>query len=179
MHKVVNDERLGKHLRNVGNLGQTELPRFDEGDFVLVARKVRSNSPKLQVVWRGPYVIAGTVHKRVYQVRRLGATSGTLEEVHVRRLRRYADRSLNVTEALVNQAHYDDDEFLVEGIIEWKPDNTHGVLLKVKWSGYNDEWDTWEPIDSLYRDVPQMIKVYMSTCPPGDSLLKQWLRDNA
>ena len=145
---------------------------------MLVAHKVRSRAPKLQVVWRGPYVIVGTVHERVYLVRRLGADSGRDERVHVRRLRRYADQYINVTEELITQAHFDDDEFVVGGIQGWKPDDEDGVRLKIKWVGYGPDWCTWEPIASLFQDIPHMVRNYVSNCQQESEVLRQWLRDN-
>ena len=93
VHKLVDDRRLDKHLQNLRAQGEIELPNFQIGDYVLVARKRRGPAPKLQVIWRGPYQVVGTVHSRVFQVRPLGATGGAVQEVHVRCMHRYADRS--------------------------------------------------------------------------------------
>ena len=179
IHKVVDDKRLEKHLKNIEGVGVDNLPRFDIGDYVLVARRVRGTAPKLQVVWKGPHVIVGTVHGRVYKVKRLGAEEETAEEVHVRRLRRYADPSLNVTERLVKQAHYDEGEFVVEEIVGWKADDDQEVQLLIKWFGYGAEWATWEPIASLYKDIPVMTRNYVARHVHESEVVKHWLRSNA
>ena len=37
------------------------------------------------------------------------------------------------------------------------------VELKVKWKGYDETESTWEPILSLRKQVPQLVKDYMQT----------------
>ena len=154
------------------------MPQFTVGDYVLVARKVRSRTPKLRVIWKGPYRVVGTVHERVYEVQRLGATEGRVEQVHVRRMRRYADRQLNVTRELVDQVHFDDEEFPVKDILGWRMTDNYGLQLKVRWLGYGPEWDSWEPIDDLARDIHVIVRQFVSEHQQESDSLQHWLRDN-
>jgi len=69
------------------------LPNFAVGDYVLVARVRRSGStPKLLMTWTGPWRVVSAEQSHVYGVQNI--VSGDVRDVHVARLRFYADRAL-------------------------------------------------------------------------------------
>ena len=72
------------------------LPNFAAGDYVLVARVRRSGStPKLLMTWTGPWRVVVAEHPHVYGVQNI--VSGEVRDVHVARLRFYADSALAIT----------------------------------------------------------------------------------
>jgi len=76
--------------------------------------------------------------------------------VHVSRLKRYADGDLNITVDVRDQVAYDEQGLCVEEILRWK-NTTAGIVLLVRWLGFSEADDTWEPLQTLYVDIPEMI----------------------
>ena len=71
------------------------MPNFEVGDYVLVARvRKLGSAPKLVTTWTGPWRVVSGGSPHVYNVQDI-VTGGT-EEVHVVRMRAYADSSLAV-----------------------------------------------------------------------------------
>jgi hypothetical protein len=91
-----------KHRRG-GKKKQPPLPNFEVGDFVLEATVADVGRGKLQVVWKGPMRITGTKGPWVIEVEDL--VTKKVSEVHVSRLRFYADKILNVTDLLCQVAY--------------------------------------------------------------------------
>ena len=176
IHKKVDSERLKKHLQNKRDQGEVQLPRLALGDFVLVARKVPSRPSKLHVVWRGPFKVVGTKNDRVYIIAALDQQQQRTEEVHVRRLRRYTERMINVTEDLQQQVNFDDESFNVDCFLGYRRvRDERDFLIQVRWIGFNEAWDTWEPIGQLKADVPQLVQRYVQDHVEETPALRRWL----
>ena len=72
------------------------LPNFDMDDYALVVPVRRSGStPKLVMTWTGPWRVASAEQPHVYGVQNI--VSGDVRDVHVARMRFYADRELSIT----------------------------------------------------------------------------------
>ena len=72
------------------------LPNFDVDDDALVGPVRRSGStPKLLMTWTGPWRVASAEQPHVYGVQNI--VSGDVRDVHVARMRFYADRELSIT----------------------------------------------------------------------------------
>ena len=177
MHKRVKEIRLRRHLQNVRAQGDVQLPKLAIGDFVLVARSVKSRNPKLNVKWVGPYVVVDTESPYIMVVQKVGGTRETRKKVHVRRIKRYADRLLNVTEELVEQLHFDQEKFPVETFVDWRRDVNHELEVRVRWRGYDAGWDTWEPLVRMLEDVPSITRRYMHEHVEEDPMFRQLLVD--
>ncbi|CAM9475825.1 unnamed protein product [Ascophyllum nodosum] len=71
------------------------MPNFEVGDYVLVARVRKVGSaPKLVTTWTGPWRVVSGGSPHVYNVQDI--VTGETKEVHVVRMRAYADSSLAV-----------------------------------------------------------------------------------
>ena len=89
--KCVREQR--ERLRGLSD--REHLPVFEVGDYVLVAQvRKRGRVPKLVQTWTGPWRVAsrGSEHVRVVE----DLVTGETKEVHVVRIRPYADSSLVV-----------------------------------------------------------------------------------
>ena len=136
------------------------MPNVAIGDYVLVAKAIRTRHHKLNVKWMGPYVVTDTVSPHVFVVQLIGGNQRTKRRVHARRLKRYSDRLLNVTQRLVNQAHFDLEEFEVETIKDIRHRNGE-YELKIGWLGYEEYWDTWEPLIQMLADIPRIVHRFL------------------
>lgn len=79
--------------RSRKNLSTGKLPRFTEGDYVLVARTEFPSGEKISLRWRGPRRILRPISDYVYLVEDL--RNGELSEVHISRLKFYRDADLD------------------------------------------------------------------------------------
>ena len=132
------------------------LPDFAVGDYVLEARVRQSGiTPKLMNTWTGRRVVSKT-GGHVYGVEDI--ITGRSREVHIARMRPYADASLNVTAELKEvfnnlKSQGELDMERIEGA-DLEADSEEDVV-KVKWVGLDEEETTWEPVSTIYADAPK------------------------
>ena len=95
LHKV-----LDKVQANRGKRPQVGyLPKFAVGEYLLAAGVRRSGStPKLLMTWTGPWRVVVAQRPHVYGVQNI--VSGEIRDVHVARMRFYADAALAITAEL-------------------------------------------------------------------------------
>ncbi|POM63007.1 hypothetical protein PHPALM_27757 [Phytophthora palmivora] len=134
---------------------------FDVNDYVLRSRVDQKHNDKLRITWIGPYqVIIGT-EEHSFRIQHLVA--GAKSDVHASRLKFYADTSFEVTEEI-------HEHMAAQGIVL-----TVGELKERRWNSAKMCYDTlvgWkdlepiedscEPLSSLYKDIPVMVKQYIA-----------------
>ena len=87
------------HHRARNSRGKT-LPHFTGGDYALVARVSRQGKLRKRMsTWTGPWRVANDDKELVYAVQHL--VTGELLDVHVARMRFYADDQLEITVELL------------------------------------------------------------------------------
>jgi hypothetical protein len=67
----------------------------------------------------------------------------------------YADSSLELTEAIKLQKSFDDESFIIEKIIDIKADH-----CLIKWLGFTDAENSWEPIQVIQEDAPKLLEAF-------------------
>jgi len=144
--------------RNAASRGR--LPNFAVGDYVPAARVRKSGlTPKLVATWTGPWRVVSAENQHVFSVQNI--ISGEVRDVHVARLRFYSDKELEVTTELkdVFQHTFTQGEFRMEALLNIgeSPDGS-GYIVRVRWSGFEEDEDTWEPLRTLLEDAPQFVK---------------------
>ena len=86
--------------------------------------------------------------------------TGRSREVHIARMRPYADASLNVTAELkeIFNNFESQGEFDMEMIdaVDLAADSEEYVV-KVKWVGLDKEETTWEPLSTIHTDAPKYV----------------------
>ena len=98
-HKQVSDKVRENRERQRRAADRGVMPNFDVGDYVLVARvRKRGVTPKLVSKWTGPWRVVTAETGHLYGVENI--VSGDIRDVHVARLRYYADRELGMTAQL-------------------------------------------------------------------------------
>lgn len=144
--------------------GRHKAVTYEVGDavFVLKESRKKGESDSIRRRWRGPYYVTAPVGKQLY---RLQDASGVAvrDPVNVGKMKRYTARDQQLaTQQQVLQAppvdESDDDEepttatdmYEVESIVEAKGRGKNRLYL-VKWKGYPESQNTWEPRDH-FRD---------------------------
>ena len=159
-HDVV--KRVREQRARVRELsGRGHLPVFEVGDYVLVARvRKLGRVPKLIQTWIGPWrvVPGGSEHVRVVE----DIVTGETKEVHVVRIRPYADSSLvvgtEVREVFEMTKHQGEFEIAVVISVGKDPARVGEYRVKIACVGPEDEEPTWEPMSTVYADAPKYLE---------------------
>ena len=155
--KRVREQR--ERVREVSGRGC--LPVFEVGDFVLLARvRKPGRVPKLVQTWTGPWrVVPGrSEHVRVVE----DIVTGETKEVHVVRMRPYADSSLvvgaEVREVFEMTKHQGEFEIADVISVGKDPARVGEYRVQIAWVGLEDEEPTWEPMPTVYADAPKYLE---------------------
>lgn len=98
--------------------------------------------------------------------------TGVETNVHASRLKYYADKDYEVTEEVREHVASQGIVLSVAELKEhrWSP-NRKGYEILVSWKGLEPIEDSWEPLSSLWKDIPIMIRAY-ATSAADNGLLK-------
>ena len=157
MVKRIREQR--ERVREV--TGRGYLPMFEVGDYVLVARvRKPGRVPKLVQTWTGPWrvVPGGSEHVRVVE----DIVTGETKEVHVVRMRPYADSSLvvgvEVREVFEMTKHQGEFKIAHAISVGKDPARVGEYRVQIAWVGLEDEEPTWEPMSTVYADAPKYLE---------------------
>jgi Integrase core domain/Chromo (CHRromatin Organisation MOdifier) domain len=160
MHKEVAataDHLREKAVRVHNQRTNMQLINFDIGDYVLVGTVQRQKLPKLVVLWQGPYRAVRFENEQVLEVEHL--LSGKRKTVHCTRIKFYHDASLGVTEELKSHLQYQDSTlFVIEQLLEFREVRGQ-VQVLVKWMGFDEGENTWEPVTTILEDAPDLLRI--------------------
>ena len=177
---VKNATRRGKHKGQ--RREHAKLPLINRGDFVLVrslrhmegGRKgsVLRHRGKAVVLWQGPLVVVKCYNHWLHRVAPMtmhqnhSPDQPAAEDVHVVRIRRFSDKSLNVTQDLVDVARADAGSTIIDEILDAKPKtgalkNWRKIRLQVSWVGFEESESTWEPIFQVFEDARKTVKQFL------------------
>ena len=97
----------------------------------------------------------------VYFVRMLGDPDDVRPvPVHWKRLRRFAGKEFLAPASLIRSAQHDRQVYHVAELLGWRV-GEDGVEVKVKWRGFELQDATWEPLQQLREDVPQLVRQFL------------------
>ena len=136
------------------------MPNFEVGDYVLVARvRKLGSAPKLVTTWTGPWRVVSGGSAHVYNVQDI-VTSET-KEVHVVRMRAYADSALAVgaeVQGLFEMMKHQGEHEIQDILNNCEdPSNAEDYKVQVARFGLDDEGPTWEPVEVMLNDVPKFL----------------------
>jgi hypothetical protein len=150
--------RARRHATNEAVRSRLQAPDFEIGDYVLQLSRDRRH--KLQMKWLGPRRVVDTVNDLVYVIEDLLTSERSV--AHATRLKFYADAAFELTADARDQIAYDERGLCVERIAGWR--NTEaGLQLRVHWLGFEPGDATWEPLLTLWEDVPDLIQEFAAT----------------
>ncbi|OWZ05895.1 LOW QUALITY PROTEIN: hypothetical protein PHMEG_00021933 [Phytophthora megakarya] len=156
MHKEAATQREKKRLYEMAR-AKGRICNFVVGDFVLWSRvDSRLQGSKLLVRWVGPFrVVEARQHSFIVQ----HLITKDKVEVHGSRLKFYCDSSLNVTaelkEHVAKQGIVLGVRASITGSTQWE--------VQVAWIGLEDVENSWEPLRSIYVDVPTKVQEYIDS----------------
>ena len=116
--------------------------------------------PKVVQTWTGPWhaVPGGPEHVRVVG----DIVTRQTKEVHVVRMRLYADLSLVVRaevrvvfEMTKHQGKFEIADVISDGKA---PARVQGYRIHIAWVGHEDKEPTWEPMPTVYADAPKYLE---------------------
>jgi transposase InsO family protein len=160
MHKAVmpvKQDLRNQRRKSRNDRLKTQQVNFDEGDFVLVATV--NPRDKLEARWKGPYRITKIVNDLVFEVEDL--LSKSKKEVHASRLRIYKDREIDVK--VKEHLQFHNRMFEVYKILDQRTNEGRKEVL-VQWRGFEAAEATWEPLESIMEDVPQLYQEFVDFC---------------
>jgi RNase H-like domain found in reverse transcriptase/Reverse transcriptase (RNA-dependent DNA polymerase)/Integrase core domain/Integrase zinc binding domain len=137
---------------------------FDVGDFVLVAKREFRGGEKLSLRWRGPYRVVATLSQFVFEVEDL--LTKIVTPVHSTRLRFYHDPSLSVTADILAHLAHQTQGYEVDALLDLRYDpEAKAFLIQVSWLGFEATDNTWEPLLTLYEDIPSAVLQFLASSP--------------
>jgi hypothetical protein len=164
MHKKVIEQKsiMRSRKRNASSNRNKRSQRvnFDLGDFVLVATVNRKD--KLEAKWKGPFRITKVLNELVYEVQNL--LTNKKKEVHAIRLSQFQDSKIDSNVKEYIQFH--NDNYEIEEIMD-KRINQGVEEVLVKWKGFEPEESTWEPLEIIKEDVPQLVESFLRGSSEG------------
>ena len=145
---------------NVHKADFTKLPtEYPVGTYVLAqypeGRMGRLPPTKFHTLWKGPMQVVNSIGSR-YTVRNL--VTGKLEDYHITALKQFTmDKEYTDPEKV---AQKDYNTFITEAVIDHRPKfrklkeiSRKSLEFLIKWEGYPDENNTWEPWRNLRRNL--------------------------
>ncbi|KAF0757346.1 hypothetical protein AaE_004292, partial [Aphanomyces astaci] len=132
-----------------------QLQKFAIGDFVLVGQVSRKGN-KLSLHWRGPSKIVRVVTDYVMETQQL-VQPYDLSLHHACRLKMYCEGGRDVTEDLADHIAFGNEGFHVAKLGDVREENGEYQAL-VYWLGLDEDKASWEPVRSLYEDIPIVFR---------------------
>ena len=127
------------------------------GDYLLLARK-RKKIIKLQFNWTGPYRAVKPLRTFIWKIESLDRQR-TLE-VHVQRLKRYSDASLNAPQRPIEEVRGKQEQYELDHFVAWQVQrDTLRVELKCRWMRFSEVWDTFEDVEYIYGNLHQYERI--------------------
>jgi hypothetical protein len=162
LHMVVDDAQQAEVSKRVNS--KLLLPIFEKGSYVLIATVVEHLPSKLKARWNGPYQIIDAVSTHVYCVQHCYLAENE-QLVHIARMKLFIGTVIPNSTTCITQSAYDSSTYTYEKFVDID-NNERGLVLLVKWLGFQDNENTWETLSSCYDHNPELVKQFIMSLPP-------------
>ena len=130
------------------------LPHFTVDDYVLVAGLTRQSKHRKPMT-TGPWRVANDDKEHMYAVQHLVAAE--LRDVHVERMRFYADDQLEIIGELLKVENHGEYHIRSISVIK-RAAGSDDFIVKVAWEGLEEAESTWEPVSRVFHDAPAVLR---------------------
>lgn len=151
------------------------IQTFSEGDLVMISAENLDvqhlgvhGKRKLAPLWIGPYKVIKKTTPDTYKLR-VPIGLRLHDEFHTSLLKPYRKDAyngrVNKPNAGMVVAGGSEDGYLVEAIVGHKKlrGRNKGIFFLVKWLGYPDDENSWEPIQNLMKPVRHLLEDYVES----------------
>ena len=138
---------------------------------MLVARvRKQGRNHKLLNTWTEPWRVEKDEKEHIRTVGNI--ITGETREVHVTRMRFYADSDLKITKAVKDV--FQQGEYHIGGITEVKKANRGDeYVVLVQWEGLDDAEETWEPVSRVLEDAPTVLRRELRKIKPPAAIKRE------
>eukprot|EP00924_Labyrinthula_sp_SR-Ha-C_P003686 snap_masked-scaffold_3-processed-gene-2.39-mRNA-1 protein AED:0.48 eAED:0.48 QI:0/-1/0/1/-1/1/1/0/1861 len=143
------------------NKGYGLFVQYSPGDYILLAEEGTQNAQeKTKLSWLGPYQVIEVVSNNVYEVESI---TGKRRLVHGSRMWFYSHQKPLGGEKLKALFVHNFSALEVEKLISIRTSEGRRpeYQLRVRWLGFTSKSDTWESLESLYQDIPIMVRNFI------------------
>jgi hypothetical protein len=152
--KLAQKHQIGKDKSHIfqKKMATTTPTEYQIGSYVLLdypGEGLRRGPPsKLMPFLEGPLKVVNVYGTR-YTLQNL--INGETRDVHVSRIRPFLHDTAATLEQMRDIAIRDHHEYLVDSVLEHtgNPKRKSEMSFKVRWTGYSEEHDSWEPWKNL------------------------------
>ena len=133
----------------------SSITEFQKNSYVLVQQRT-SPDTRLHTLWRGPLKV---IDYKQGQYTLLDLTTNKEREYHSTQMKQFLFDPLRTTPADVSRKDY--LEFFIESILSHSgnPKRISTLQFKIKWLGYDETYNSWEPWSSL-REM-EVLHLYL------------------
>eukprot|EP00924_Labyrinthula_sp_SR-Ha-C_P010395 snap_masked-scaffold_23-processed-gene-5.50-mRNA-1 protein AED:0.52 eAED:0.53 QI:0/0/0/1/1/1/2/0/858 len=161
------------------NKTATPILQFSSGDWVLVSEHgTQHANAKTSLSWIGPYQIIDILSSNVYLVESL---LGKTRTVHSSRIWFYSHTRPIGSKKLKALFVHNFKQLEIESIVGCRlaADN-NSCEFKIRWLGFEQDQDTWEPAVTIYEDVPILVTSYVQNMDDNNlkMLISRILQDH-
>ena len=111
--------------------------------------------------WQGPHEIVEVLAPTTFRVRLIGNPDAEIKPVSWNQVRRFAGKDVDLPVNIKEAAQREAQAFIVKDLLDVRMiEGTAHVL--VSWSGFDSSYDSWEPLDQLYRDIGNRVLKYVA-----------------
>jgi hypothetical protein len=121
---------------------------------------IARRTDKTRPIWVGPGRVIERLNARRFRVQNI--LNNNVLDIHAEHLKRYADSSLQITTQLKNFVAHGGSPALVANIAAHDISDNAKITFKVVWEGYPTDEATWEPLETLAKDVPVLLRRYIN-----------------
>ena len=166
IHKRVSEKktqlrRSQRLSRNKVRHRATKKINLALGNYVMLAVPTKTRRNKLQPKWTGPWTIVEVMSDHVYKLKH--PLTKKIKIAHACRISRYEEIKLN--KAVKTQMWHDGGKhtFRVEKIVDSRKEDDGSESFLIKWVGFEDSDNSWEPEDHMMEDIPELVRKFRKT----------------
>ena len=157
-------DKLTKHIKkqkqdsNARKSRGAKLVQFGPGQYVMsTIWGTPKQNRKYALRWQGPWRIEEVVAPNVYRCRNI---YGKHRTIHAALLYWYENQDYQPSKAAEAAAVYNLHELVVKRFLDISLRKGE-YMIKTQWLGFHSTDATWEPLKTMYEDLPEMVEKFV------------------